>query len=120
MVPVLPGEMSEEELISSLEEQETTSTHASSSQPAKVVPKPEREDYQRRLVAYFGIAASDTGGMSGSSISSSTSGTFSVAISANSEPLEDNALVVWLIRADWLAMPTQPNASLIKPPQRLT
>lgn len=117
MVPKFGGGFSEEELLSSIEESKASATQASS-RPSQM---PQEEKLPIRLNAYLGmLAAGDVGGMSGSSsLTSSGGGNLAVATSAKAVSLQDNALVVWLSRSDWLAIPMSPGGSLLRPPQVL-
>lgn len=112
--PPLGGGFNEEELLSSLEESKaTTQVSSRSSQPRL------EEKLPIRLNAFLGMfAASGSSGMSdNSSQTTSSGGRLAVAIAAAEIFLQGNAMAVWLNGSDWLALPSLPGGSLLKPPQ---
>jgi hypothetical protein len=115
----LAEDMGEEEILDLTEESKASSSQTTNSQNSRPFPQlPVQESPYSQLVIYVGMLAAGNGGsMSRSSVPSVGGGNSATAISAVNFSLVDNTLVVWLSRANWLAIPMPPGGSLLRPPQ---
>jgi hypothetical protein len=122
IAPPFADTIGDEEILSFVEESKASSAGASSSQTSRPASLPSpflpKVSSIFMLVMSSGMLAGGNGaGMTGSSVSSPGGGNIAVVISTGKFSLADSALVVWLSRSDWLAIPEPLGGSLLRPPQ---
>ena len=113
--PSITAEMVPENLIGASEVPRTSSSPETSNQTPQP-PEPETP-YFKFLGSSCMLAGVNGGGMSGSGVPPMGGGNTTSAIPTKEISLVDHTMVVWLARADWLAIPMPPSGSLLRPPQ---